>query len=231
MGRDTFDGIILYKAPQTSISFNFTSLIGKNRIPEINNITATKPEINIVILDTIHANYLITNNTAQDSAAYQLMLESYKISGGKLTYQDNTLNLFMVADNVNHSGNGDFTQDIFNLDTDTEIKDLYLKYSGTEYLKHASASLKSKINVNFPEQKYTLLDNILKINDLDIKGDGYVQFKEEGILNDFSFKTESESFKSLISILPNAYTKDFNNVKSSEVHHFPAISKVSTIQR
>jgi hypothetical protein len=215
MGRDTFDGIILYKAPQTSISFNFTSLIGKNRIPEINNITATKPEINIVILDTIHANYLITNNTAQDSAAYQLMLESYKISGGKLTYQDNTLNLFMVADNVNHSGNGDFTQDIFNLDTDTEIKDLYLKYSGTEYLKHASASLKSKINVNFPEQKYTLLDNILKINDLDIKGDGYVQFKEEGILNDFSFKTESESFKSLISILPNAYTKDFNNVKSS----------------
>ncbi len=215
IGRDTFDGIVLYQAPITSIDLNFASLIGKNSIPQINSVSSINPEINIVLLDSINANYLLSKDSSADKPSYHLLLKSYKISNGKLTYQDNTLSIFAVAENFTHEGNGDFTQDVFDLKTETIIDSFSIKYNGTEYLKRGKVVLKSNININFPEQKYTLLNNVLKVNDLDLTGAGYFQKKDNDIYSDVSFKTNSESFKSFISVLPNAYTHDFQAVKSS----------------
>ena len=39
------------------------------------------------------------------------------------------------------------------------------------YIKNAKTNFDAGININFP-RKYTLLDNVLSINDLDLVGDG-----------------------------------------------------------
>jgi len=216
-GQDTFDGIVLYAAPQTELDINLSSLFGKNKTPEINRLFAFKPEINIVILDSSHVNYLIqkVNETETKPNTYQLSLKSYGIEQGKLTYQDNTINLFSSLENVDHEGKGDFTQDIFDIETLTNAENVYIKYSGTEYVKNAKAHLQADFNLNFPENKYTLIKNTLKINEFDVKADGFFQIKNEGIYNNVTFSTASESFKSFLSLMPGAYTKDFSNVKTS----------------
>jgi len=222
-GIDTFDGISLYKSQSTSLDINIPSLLGKKNIPKINSIILDKPEINVVVFDTTHANYLISKSTEQSS--YQLTLEYYRIDQGKITYQDNQQNLFLVLEGVNHEGEGDFTQDIFDLRTKTSISKFGVKYKGTQYLTESKADLQADININFPENKYTLEDNILKLNELDLKGDGFVQLIGDNIITDVSFKTESEEFKSLLSIIPNAYTKDFEKVKTSGKASFSGIIK------
>lgn len=213
MGIDTFDGITLYKSLSTSLDINIPSLLGKEKIPKINSIILDHPEINVVVLDSIHSNYLISKSTEQSS--YQLTLEYYRIDQGKITYQDNQQNLFLILEGVNHEGDGDFTQDIFDLRTKTSISKLNVKYGGTQYLTDSKADLQADININFPENKYTLKDNVLKLNELDLTGEGFVQLNGDDINTDASFKTESEEFKSLLSIIPNAYTKDFEKVKTS----------------
>ena len=125
------------------------------------------------------------------------------------------MNLFTSLDNVHHEGKGDFTQDIFDLMTQTSAENVYVKFNGTEYLNGAKANLRVDFNLNFPEKKFTLINNILKINDFDIEANGFFQIKNEGIYNDVTFKTASETFKSFLSLVPGAYTSDFSDVKTS----------------
>lgn len=216
IGLDTFEGIVLYAAPTTYIDVNFSSIIGKNKIPEINRLYTNKPEINIVVLDTMNTNYLIQKKESTSTdGTYKLVLKSYEIKDGKLTYQDNTMNLYTSLGNVNHSGKGNFTQDVFDLKTETQAENVLLEFGGTTYLNNVKAKLIADFNLNFPEEKYTLLNNDLQINDFNVKADGFFQMKKEGIYNDITFKTASESFKSFLSLIPGAYIKDFKSVKAT----------------
>lgn len=215
-GVDDFDGIVLYKADRTSFDINLKSLFGKDIIPQVNSIQLIHPEINVVVLDSIRANYLIMKDTsASESSKFALELKHYEIKNGRITYQDNTMPIYMVLDSLDHIGSGDFTQDIFDLKTNSKAKRLLVKYDGTNYVNNVSIDLDARMNMNLPERKFTLKDNILKFNELDLKADGFIQMKDEEIVMDMDFKTESEDFKSFLSIIPGAYTKDFDKVKSS----------------
>lgn len=223
-GLDEFDGIVLYKADKTNLDISLPSLMGDN-IPKINSVDLIHPEINIIVLDSIQANYNISNDTSTTESKYSLQLDKYNIQNGKITYQDNPMQLFVIMENVNHSGSGDFTQDIFDLKTNTTVEKFSMKYEGTSYLKNANVDMRANFNINFPESKYKILDNTLSINDLDLKGEGFVQLKGDDILTDLSFMTSSESFKSLLSMLPNAYTADFKDVKTQGTASIKGIVK------
>ncbi len=215
-GMDEFDGILLYKADKTSLDISIPSLFGDKKIPVINSIIMQRPDINIVILDSARVNYLITKPSSdQAGTPYHLQLDAYSIEDGKITYQDNTMQLYTVLSHVDHQGKGDFTQDVFDLETTTSVKDLNVKYAGTKYLNSATANLNARININLPENKYTLKNNVIKINELDATGDGSVQLKGDDVITDVKFRTASEEFRALLSMIPYAYTKDFKDVKTS----------------
>lgn len=215
-GVDDFDGIVLYKADRTSFDINLKSLFGKNLIPQVNSIQLIHPEINVVVLDSAKVNYLIMKDTTEsEESKFALQLKHYQLINGRITYQDNTMPIYMVIDSLDHSGSGDFTQDIFDLKTTSKAKKLFVKYDGMNYVNNVAIDLVAGINLNFPESKYTLKDNVLKFNELNLKGDGFIQMKDEEIVMDFEFKTASEDFKSFLSIVPGAYTKDFEQVKTS----------------
>ncbi|MGB4960282.1 MAG: AsmA-like C-terminal region-containing protein [Saprospiraceae bacterium] len=214
-GIDDFEGIELYKADRTSIDVSLSSIFGDNTIPVINNIALSRPTINVVVLDSLRSNYLISKDTSSEVTSYELRLDQYSIENGTLTYQDNTMDLFMVLKGVNHSGAGDLTQDIFDLTTKTNVESLSVKYEGMQYLNNIKTSLDAKINIDFLQSKYTLLDNVIKLNELDVTGDGFVQLQGDDIITKVTFKTASEDFKSFLSMMPNAYTKDFASVKTN----------------
>ena len=215
IGQDQFDGIVLYKADKTSIDISLASLFGDNIVPKINSIELIKPEINIISIDETTANYLITKDTTTTKPTpFKLQLDHYNIENGKITYQDNLLDLFMLMQNVTHEGNGDFTQDVFDLTTKTHVDSLSVKFQGTNYVSNAKIDLDADINMNFPENKYTLRDNILMFNQLGVKADGFTQLNGDDILTDFTFRTASEDFKSFLSIIPNAFTADFKDVQT-----------------
>ncbi len=215
-GVEDFEGIVLYKADRTSLDLNLSSLFGENITPKINAIKLDHPEINIIVLDSTRANYLISRDTsASEESKFVLQLKHYELNNAKITYQDNSMPIFLVLDSLDHSGSGDFTQDIFDLKTKSKAEKLFVKYDGTTYVNNVAIKLDAGIHINLLDKIFTLKDNVLKFNELDISGQGFVQMDDEDIITDFEFKTESEDFKSFLSIVPNAYTKDFAQVKTS----------------
>jgi hypothetical protein len=215
-GIDTFDGLSLLKTERLDIDFSFWSLIGKNSVPAITHFGLKNPEINILVLNPERANYMISKTDSDTTGTgFRLVLESYAIANGKLTYKDIERDMLIRISGLDHTGKGDFTQDVFLLDTKSAASSLDLSYGGTNYLSGIRTVADVKLDVNVPENKYTLTENIAKLNELELKLDGFVQLNDDDVLMDLTFNTASESFKNFLSVVPKAYTSDFSKVKAS----------------
>jgi len=71
------------------------------------------------------------------------------------------------------------------------------------------------LNMNLTESKYTFLDNEFKINDFGFIVDGFVAMPEEAIDMDLNLKSDKNSFKSLISLIPGVYVEGYENVEAT----------------
>ncbi len=216
-GIEEFDGVKLVAGEALLVTVDFWSAWNFGKVPlEIHSVTLEKPEINVIVLSNGKANYDIAKPTADTTATtFQIKLQEYAINDGNITYDDRQGGTFVKLTNLDHSGEGDFTQDVFDLTTKTAIGEMTAESGGISYLKKAKVNLDAGFNIDLPNSKYTLKENDLTINDLKLKMDGWVALPNENDVDmDLTFSAPQSEFKSLLSMIPNAYTAGYDNVKA-----------------
>lgn len=222
VGIDQFEGIPLANGKSLEFGLDLMSVIkGKGAIG-INSIHLDAPNVNILVLSDGSANYDIavpTDERIQETASETdysglvIKLDEYSITNGNFTYDDRSADTYVFAENINHSGSGNFTLDEFDLDTETDIAALTVNQAGIPYLKSAHTTLDAIFNIKQTEGLYTLKDNELKVNELILNADGTVQMQDDDILLDLSFNSPQNNFKNLFSLIPNAYIAGYEDVK------------------
>lgn len=223
LGVEEFEGVQLAGGQAVDLTLDLMSVIKADRPIEIKSIRLMRPDIHVYVLENGKANYDITKpseapaeptTSPSDYSGVKVELNNYSIKGGKLIYDDRSLDVLVEAQGIDHEGSGNFTIDIYDLDTHTDIEALTVEYGGIAYLKEATTTLDAVFNIDSPNSKYTLKDNKLHINDLDLKADGYVQLDGDNYHMDLAFNTPENDFKSLLSMIPNAYTEGYEDVKA-----------------
>ncbi len=219
-GKDEFAGLNLVSGKSLDVSVDFWSAWNFGQAPlEIHSVKMVQPDVNIIILKNGKANFDIAKPTEEASAEsfpFQIQLQSYSITEGNIVYDDRLWSTFVKMTGLNHSGKGDFTQDVFDLNTKTTIDELTASSGGVTYLKKAKLDYDAGFNIDLPNSKYTLRENDLKINDLQLKTDGWLALTLEGDLDmDMTFNAPQSDFKSLLSMIPNAYIEGYENVKAN----------------
>lgn len=219
IGKDQFEGIQLAGGESFGLDLNLMSVI-KNENIEINAIDLVKPNMHVIVLRDGTANYDITapaeatpETASTESADFLINLESYSIEEGNITYDDRTMPVLVDLKGLNHKGSGNFTSEVFDLATTTNIAKFTVDYDGTAYLIEASTDLEATFNIDTKASKYVLKENDLKVNDLRIKADGFVQMADEDINMDLTFSAPQNEFKNLFSLIPHAYIADYDDVK------------------
>lgn len=218
VGIDTFEGLPLFKAKTLALSVDVMTVIRGGEV-EIQEIALVEPDIQVHVLANGLANYDIAipaeeqvEEKAADYSGFALSLESYRIEAGRLYYDDQVSAMLVAVAGLNHRGSGQFTQDVFDLSTETTIDSLRFSFDGIDYLDKATASLKAVFNVNLPENKYTLKDNELVLNALKLMADGFVQLTEQDIVMDMRLRAPDNDFRQLWSIVPNAFVEGYEQV-------------------
>ena len=218
-----FEGDTIFFAKSIDISVDFMSVISGD-ILKVNSIDLNSPKILMYVLENGMANFSITKedtskgitaNADTSQARFNVNLNSYTIRNGKIAFVDQESNMLVAIDNLNHSGNGDFTQDDFLLDTETTIDALTFEMDGIKYLNRVKTNLDMQIGINLPQMKFTLQDNELLLNNLLVKFDGMVAMPAEDIDIDLTFSSPRSEFKDIISLIPAIYKNDFNDLKTS----------------
>ncbi|MEM1215709.1 MAG: AsmA-like C-terminal region-containing protein, partial [Bacteroidota bacterium] len=219
-GKDQFAGVPLVQTKRAGVTVNLKSFFGENTPLEIRDISLDQPNINVLVLADGSANYDITLPDTTSTAATEessstdikIALQSYAINDGQITYDDRAGKTYLAIQDLNHSGSGNLTLTEYDLDTETSIASMTVEQDGIAYLKNATADLDAIFHINMDESKYTLKDNTLQINELVLNAEGFVQLLEEDIKMDLAFNSPGSDFRSLWSMIPNAYTADYADV-------------------
>ncbi len=222
VGKDEFEGVNLIAGKSFDLTLDVMSVVNSATQPiEVKKVHLQDPEVNVFVLKNGKANYDIAlpDDTAEEtseSSGLSVALREYSIENGNLIYDDRTLNMRVEATDMDHSGVGNFALDVFDLETDTEIEGLTVIYDNIGYLVKSNAKLDLTVNANMESMKFTLKENDLTVNDLKLIADGFVEIpNEKDIDMDLKFEAPQNTFKNLLSVIPNAYIADYKDVKAN----------------
>lgn len=187
----------------------------------INSITINDALINLKTNKDGQVNWDIakenTNNRSSDASnsdGFAFDIENYSINNSAFNYIDESANTLIKVTHINHTGNGIFSGDTFELDTKTEAN-VTFSLDSTEYLSNTLIKLDALIDLDIPNQTYTFKDNEGFINDLPLQFKGYVKQLEDGQEIDISFENPGSSFKEFLAVIPKTYAKNLDNVNTT----------------
>jgi vacuolar-type H+-ATPase subunit E/Vma4 len=220
-GKGDFDGDTLLSIGSLGVSASIMDLIGGSPY-EIKKVSTENADVRLRVLADGQANWDIvkpSGNTTQDETSsgtenFRLLLKSFVIKDSRLVYDDIPYATHVVLEGLNHSLSGDLGADFTTLKTQTSIKNLLVRYEGVSYLKEAVVDWKADLDADLVKNNYTFKENKLNINNFPIVFEGTVGVPDEGYDLQLSFATPENSFKSLLSLVPAVYSKEFSSVKA-----------------
>ena len=217
-----FEGDTLATAKSISFNMSVKELFKKASDDPIvvNSFYISEALLNLKSDKYGNDNYDITKETDSISAKnksgnnFKFSVEDYSIENSALIYFDESSKITLNITELNHSGNGTFSADLSELNTRSEAN-VSLSIDSTRYLNNNSVKLDALIDVDLDQYKYTFKENKGYINQLPLEFKGYVKMLDEGQEIDISFKNPGSSFKDFLAVIPQEYSKDLENVKTT----------------
>lgn len=218
-----FEGDTLAYINELAIDLNIRSVISGDKY-QVNSILIDKAKINGIVMHDGKANWDIAKASADTTAAepadtsatkFALELKSLKIKNTDITYNDMQGNMSAVLKDFNYTMSGDFTQDVFVLSNLLEIAETSFDMSGVGYLNKVKTRFKADLDMDMPNMKFAFKENELDLNELALTFDGFVSMPKEDIGMDLKFAAKQTEFKSILSLVPSVYSKDFKDVQTA----------------
>lgn len=218
INRAPFEGQVLFATEEFTVEVNLKTILFGDEL-RVKGISLIRPVVNIKVLPDGRANWDIAypstdTTTSEEPSEFSFGIDHWEIVDGFVTYEDKSMDYELVVKGLDHSGSGDFTQDVFDLTTSTRADTVTTSYGGTEYLTDKQVAIDATLQISEEYSKYTFKDNSAKVNDFAVQMDGWVKMNENDIGMDLTFKTPENSFKSLLSLVPGVYTESFKDLKA-----------------
>ncbi|MGL1889578.1 MAG: AsmA family protein [Reichenbachiella sp.] len=214
VGRAPFDTDTLVSINSFGFEIDLMSVINGEQI-QINAITLDQPNITVLVLEDGQANYdiAVSSDTVEvvaeeevgESAAFAIAIKKWEILNANITYVDQSAQMVSTLFGLTHTGQGDFTEDIFDLTTTTHIDGLSFSMEEVNYLNNKTFDAKLDLNMDLPNAVYTFKENTMSLNAFNFGFDGFVAMPGDDIEMDLTYSGQDMSLKSLLSMIPGVY--------------------------
>ena len=231
INKAPFEGDTLLYAREFEVTVDFMSVIGGGQI-KVRNIGLEGANLNVFVLPDGRANYNIVKPSADtvqeapgEPSKFALKIEGWALKEVNVLYIDGTSGTQVGLKGLNHSGSGDFTQELVDVKTKTEIKDLSVTLDSVNYLAHRKFLSELAIAWNMKDQKGIFGDNFVQLNDFRFSFSGGVDVGGEKPTFDLRFASNQNEIKNLLSLVPALYTKDFDKISAEGKLQFEGMVK------
>ena len=230
-GTGEFEGETLVAFKSLSVTVNIMSVIRMNNI-RVRSVLLDKAEVSAHILENSKANWDIVkpgDNAAssakaapekvdkgKDTAAstFKVALKKLEIRDTNISFRDDLNKMTATANDLNFLLRGDMSLDNADLDMKLDIADVNFWMNGIRLLNNARVGLVSEVAADLKNMGFTLKENQFNLNEIILKFAGSVQIP--GDINvDMTFATEKTDFKSVLSLIPAIYMKDFESITTT----------------
>lgn len=223
-GINEFEGDTLADIKSLDVAVNLISAIKMENI-EIKRIIIDKPYLNAIILENGKANWDIAKPseepaTPEDTTASEfnakILLKLFQINQAILKYTDLQGGMKASLENMDFTLKGDMSKDFTTLKIDSRTERVNFVMGGIPYARNILLQMHFDVDANMKESIYKLNENQVSLNDLTLKWDGSVEMPDTSrIITKLTFGTTKTDFKTLLSLIPAIYMKDFADLKTS----------------
>lgn len=226
VGIDDFEGDTLIHIQSFDLAANVISAIKMENI-EVKKIAIIEPKISALILEDGKANWDIAkeseaveeveeDTTAASEFDAKILLKSFKISGADIYYTDNQSKMNASLEDFNFELKGDFSQQYSTLLIESNTNKLNFVMSGIRYLRDVALNIDINVDANLVDNIFVLQENSFGLNDFTLVVDGKVEMPADADMAiDMTYATSNTDFKTLLSLVPAIYMRDFADLKTS----------------
>lgn len=220
VGTGQFANDTLLSIKRLSATVDIMTLIKSQPIGII-DVTIEKPHIRALVAADSAANFDIMKPSDEvavedtASSSFAMKLNHIQLIDGYIYYNDIPGNMTGIIDGLNTTISGDFTESSTLIQTIIDMQKVNFVMDGVPYAKDLHFNLDAGIEADFANGKYTLKDNKMQLNALELAYDGWLAFVGNDMNMDFTFKTMKTDFSSILSLVPGVFMEGFENIKTS----------------
>ncbi|NLE34986.1 MAG: AsmA family protein [Bacteroidales bacterium] len=151
----------------------------------------------------------------EEQSGLKLLLRRFAINNGRLTYTDRESDMTAKIGDFDFLLSGNMSESATGLELELDAGSIDFVMDKIPWLTDASLSFASAIDAQLDSMRFTLMDNILKLNDISLNFSGTAAMPGDDIAVDMLFSTPETSFKSLLSLIPAFYMKGYEDLNTS----------------
>ena len=221
-GVDKFENQRLVAGKRVEVAVDVLSLFGDSF--EITKVWLLEPEIYGVVAKDGSVNWDILKPSEpepqkqeqeQSSSSFSLSINSVNIEGAKIYYTDNQSDMRFHTEPASLTLSGDLSAAMTTLQLAASASDITFVSGQDSYASSLTASLNGVVAADLEHNRYTLTGLNLAVNSVKAALDGWVEMDGDDIVTDITLDCSQNDFKSILSLVPALYTKDFKNLTAS----------------
>jgi hypothetical protein len=220
-GTRRFTGDTLAKVGRLQVVLDLGSVLRNARGGGpivVRSIALERPVLALRVLEDGTANWDITKPTTGEQKASRplaVTLRSLDISNATVSLSDQKAELFATVNGYRQSLSGDFAKDLFTIVTRAHADSVSLRFAGIPYLNRVALDVTADVAADMRTKKFTFGKNEVRLNDLRLGFSGSTVLADDRTTLDMAFSAPSTNFRSILSLVPAIYMRDFQTIKTS----------------
>jgi len=224
-GTNEFEGETLVAFKSLSVTVDIMSVIKMNNI-NVKSVLLDQAEVNAHISESGKPNWDIMKpgktpetppgetKPKETAPTLKIGLKKFEIRNANLSFTDDSGKMKATASGLNYFLQGDMTLDNAVLSMKLDITDVNFWMDNIRLLNKARVGFISEVAADLKNMGFSLKENQFSLNEIALKFDGLVQVP--GDINiDMTFATRKTDFKSVLSLVPAVYMKDFESITTT----------------
>ncbi len=224
VGIEPFEGDTLIYIESFDMAVHVISALKMENI-EVKKIAINQAFLQALVLENGQANWDIAKETPEepevvDTSASEfdanISLKSFQIHHAKIIYNDDEAKMMASLEDFNFSLKGDFSQQFSTLLIQSKTDKLNFAMDGIRYLRDVALNVDMNVDANLTENIYVLQQNSFALNEFVLTLDGRVEIPDSSdMLIDMTYATSNTDFKTLLSLVPAIYMRDYADLQTS----------------
>lgn len=220
-GTGPFENDTLIQAGELTAAVNLFSLFGDGGY-DISRIIVKDTRVHAIVLEDGRPNWDVMKpspdaETPEDESAqetFRIKLQKLSVDNLSVVYDDRQGGVFADLSRLEADCSGDFGSDRTVVDLKMETPSLTCRTGGIPLLNKVSLEADMDVDADLAGGKFTLRENMLRLNAIQLNLDGWLAQTKQGMDMDLRLNTNEVGFKELLSLIPAIYAKDFQDLKT-----------------
>lgn len=155
------------------------------------------------------------DESAAEPSSFQLSMQSIAIDDAVLYYTDHSTNLHFHTAPLTVALSGDLSAAESTLSLDATAADITFVSGETTFASSLTAALSGRVAANLVENRFTLDGVRFAVNDVTATLNGWVAAAGDDIDMDIALDCSQNNFKSILSLVPALFTRDFKDLTAN----------------